>query len=702
MSEPAFKQTLRDDGVLLVTLDVPGEKINTLSRSMAEEMDALLTDIETRDEVRAVVMASGKDDYIAGADINDFVKVKSAREGEELSRSGQALLDRLAAARVPVVAAIRGVCLGGGLEVVLACRYRVAADHPSTRLGLPEVTLGLLPGAAGTRRLPRLIGLAPALDMILTGRRLRATRAARVGLVDEVVPPAVLLAASCKAALELADGTRKARRQRWRWADRIARPVIIRKAMAEVEKKTGGHYPAPLRALEVIDKGMRLSHEAALKLEARAFGELTVTEASRSLVSLFFATQEIKKDAGYPADTSAGTVAKLGVLGAGLMGAGVAGAAIEKGLPVRLKDATPEGLGRGLRHIRELLDGRLKRRHLTRREVTKRMDRVSPTLDYSGFSRADVVVEAVFEELKLKRRVLAETEAVIRQDCVFATNTSSIPITDIAKEARHKQRVIGMHFFSPVHRMPLVEVITTEDTDAVTTATTVELGRRLGKHVIVVRDGPGFFTTRVLAPLMNEAARLLDEGSKIDAVDAALRGFGFPMGPFALLDEVGIDVGAKVVGILQASFGERFAPPSALAQALNEGRLGRKNGRGFYKYVKGERKGVDRSIYALIPESGRVTLETREMQDRLVFAFLAESIRCLQEEILRSPRDGDVGAVLGLGFPPFLGGPFRYADALGPRYVLDVLERLRGRHGERFAPPRLLEEKAKTGGTFHP
>ena len=701
MSEPAFKQTLRDDGVLLVTLDVPGEKINTLSRSMAGEMDALLTDIETRDEVRAVVMASGKDDYIAGADINDFVRVKSAREGEELSRSGQALLDRLAAARVPVVAAIRGVCLGGGLEVVLACRYRVAAEHPSTRLGFPEVTLGLLPGAAGTRRLPRLIGLAPALDMILTGRRLRAARAARVGLVDEVVPPATLLAASCKAARELADGTRKPRWTGRRWADRIARPVIIRKAMAEVEKKTGGHYPAPLRALEVIDKGMGLSHEAALKLEARAFGELTVTEASRSLVSVFFATQEIKKDAGYSADTAARTVRKLGVIGAGLMGAGVAGAAIEKGLPVRLKDARPEGLGRGLRHIRERLDQRYERRHLTRREVTRQMDRVSPTLDYSGFSRADMVVEAVFEELKLKRRVLAETEAVIREDCVFASNTSSIPITDIAKQARHRQRVIGMHFFSPVHRMPLVEVVVTEDTDAVTTATTVELGRRLGKHVIVVRDGPGFFTTRVLAPLMNEAARLLDEGAKIDAVDGALRGFGFPMGPFALLDEVGIDVGAKVVGILQASFGERFAPPSALAQALNEGRLGRKNGRGFYKYVKGERKGVDQSIYALIPESGRVTLETREVQDRLVFAFLAESIRCLQEEILRSPRDGDVGAVFGLGFPPFLGGPFRYADALGSRYVLDVLERLRGRHGERFAPPRLLEEKAKTGGTFH-
>ncbi len=701
MSESAFKKELRADGVLLVTIDVSGEKINTLGRALAGEMDALLTDLETREKVRAVVLASGKDDYIAGADINDFVKVKSAREGEELSRSGQVLLDRLAAVRVPVVAAIHGVCLGGGLEVVLACRYRVASSHASTRLGLPEVTLGLLPGAAGTRRLPRLIGLAPALDMILTGRRLRAARAFKIGLVDELAPPAVLVSAACKSALELADGTRKVRKLRSRPLDRIARPVIIRKALATVEKKTGGHYPAPLRALEVIDKGMGLSHEAALKLEAKAFGELTVTDAARSLVSVFFAVQEIKKDAGYPADTSARSIRKLGVLGAGLMGAGIAGAAIERGLPVRLKDMTHEGLGRGLRHIRELLDQRLKKRHVTLREVTQRLDRVSPTLDYSGFSRADVVVEAVFEELKLKRRVLAETEAAIREDCVFASNTSSIPITDIAKEARHKQRVIGMHFFSPVHKMPLVEVIVTEDTDAVTTATTVELGRRLGKHVIVVRDGPGFYTTRVLAPLMNEAARLLGEGAKIEAVDAALRGFGFPMGPFALLDEVGIDVGAKVSGILQASFGERFAPPSALAAALNEGRLGRKNGRGFYRYVKGVRKGVDGSIYALVPDSGRVTLETREVQDRLVFAFVAESIRCLQEEILRSPRDGDVGAVFGLGFPPFLGGPFRYADALGPRYILDVLDRLRGRHGERFAPPRLLEENAKSGGTFH-
>jgi 3-hydroxyacyl-CoA dehydrogenase/enoyl-CoA hydratase/3-hydroxybutyryl-CoA epimerase len=383
------------------------------------------------------------------------------------------------------------------------------------------------------------------------------------------------------------------------------------------------------------------------------------------------------------------------------MGAGIAAAAAEVGVPVRLKDSTPEALGRGLKHGRQIWDERLQRRRLTRLEVGQRLDRLSPTLDYTGFRRAGLVIEAVFEDLELKRRVLAETEAVTRDDCVFASNTSSIPIGEIARGCRRPAQVLGMHFFSPVHKMPLLEIVATRDTAARTLATAVAFGRRLGKHVIVVRDGPGFFTTRALAAYMNEASWLLEEGAAIEPMDRAMTEFGFPVGPVTLLDEVGVDVGAKVGKVMHHHFGERMAPPPSMARVLADGRHGRKNGKGFYTYGGGKKR-VDGSVYALLPGGGRRrSFEPREIQDRLVFRFLNESISCLQDGILRSPRDGDVGAIFGLGFPPFLGGPFRYLDHLGASFALESLERLSAAHGARFEPAASLAEMAREGRTFH-
>jgi 3-hydroxyacyl-CoA dehydrogenase/enoyl-CoA hydratase/3-hydroxybutyryl-CoA epimerase len=686
----------------LVTIDVPGERVNTLGKGMLEEFQALLTELEGDRAVRAVVIRSGKpDNFIAGADIKDFLEIRSALEGETLSRTGQAILDRLEAVPVPVVAAIHGSCLGGGLETALACRYRVASDDPKTAIGLPEVTLGLLPGAGGSQRLPRLIGLARSLDLILTGRSLKARRALEAGLVDEVVPLPLLVSVATKTALALADGSLRPRRSGLRLHERLLRPYIFWRTRATVQEKTGGHYPAPLKAVEVVEQGTATSLAEGLKLEAKGFGALAVSDVSRALVSVFFASQEIKKDAGYPPDTKAREVTKLGVLGAGLMGAGIAGAGAEAGVPVRLKDASPEALGRGLRHVREVLEERRARGGLSRLEMGKRMDRLSPTLDYSGLRRADLVIEAVFEDLDLKRAVLAETEAVVGEECVFASNTSSLPIAQIAAGARRPARVLGMHFFSPVHKMPLLEVIVTPETDAWATAVAVTFGRRLGKHVIVVRDGPGFYTSRTLAPYLNEAARLLEEGAAIEDVDRALLAFGFPVGPMALLDEVGIDVGAKVAKIMVEHFGERMAPPALMGRVLSDGRQGRKNKRGFYTY-DGKRKRVDASVYTLLPgDAARRPFDPREIQDRLVFAFLNEAVFCLQEGILRSPRDGDVGAIFGLGFPPFLGGPFRYLDHLGARFAVELLERLANAHGDRFRPAVMLSNLAKEGRGFH-
>jgi 3-hydroxyacyl-CoA dehydrogenase/enoyl-CoA hydratase/3-hydroxybutyryl-CoA epimerase len=697
-----LSRELDPGGVLLVTIDVSGEKVNTLSKGMLEEFQALLGELEGDRSIKAVVIRSGKpDNFIAGADIKDFLEIRSALEGETLSRTGQAILDRLEGVPVPVVAAIHGSCLGGGLETALACRYRVASDDPKTAIGLPEVTLGLLPGAGGSQRLPRLIGLSRSLDLILTGRSLKAKRALEAGLVDEVVPLPLLVPVARKAALALADGSLRPRRSGLRLHERLLRPYIFWRARATVQEKTGGHYPAPLKALEVIEKGTAASLAEGLKIEAKGFGALAVSDVSRALVSVFFATQEIKKDAGYPPDTKAREVTKLGVLGAGLMGAGIAGGAAEAGVAVRLKDASLEALGRGLRHVRGVLEERRARGGLTRLEVSKRMDRLSPTLDYSGLRRADLVIEAVFEDLALKRTVLAETEAVVGEECVFASNTSSLPIAQIAAGAHRPARVLGMHFFSPVHKMPLLEVVVTPETDAWATAVAVTFGRRLGKHVIVVRDGPGFYTSRTLAPYLNEAARLLEEGAAIEEVDRALLSFGFPVGPIALLDEVGIDVGAKVAKVMLEHFGERMTPPALMGRILADGRQGRKNKRGFYTY-DGKRKRVDASVYVLLPEGvNRRPFDAREIQDRLVFAFLNEAVLCLQEGILRSPRDGDVGAIFGLGFPPFLGGPFRYLDHLGARFAVELLERLANAHGERFRPAVMLSNLAKEGRGFH-
>jgi 3-hydroxyacyl-CoA dehydrogenase/enoyl-CoA hydratase/3-hydroxybutyryl-CoA epimerase len=697
---PAFTRVTDQDGVMILTLDVPGERVNTLGKAMMAELEALLAEMETPGALRAVVLRSGKpDNFIAGADINEFVAIRSAMEGEALSRTAQALLDRLEAVPVPVVAAIHGACLGGGLEIALACRYRVASDDPKTVLGLPEVTLGIIPGAGGTQRLPRLVGLRSSLDMILTGRTLKAARAWKAGVVDEVVPAPVLVLAARKAALGLADGTLAKERGGIPASEWLLRPVIFRKARQSVAEKARGHYPAPLQALDAVQRGTSLSLAEGLRLEARHFGELAVSDVSRALVTVFFATQEIKKDAGYPEGTQAREVRKLGVLGAGLMGAGIATAAAEAGVPVRIKDASHEALGRGLRHAREVYDERRKRKSLTGLDVAKRMDRLSPTLDYSGFGRADLVIEAVFEDIDVKRKVLAETEAATQESCVFASNTSSLPIGEIGRDARRPSRVLGMHFFSPVEKMPLLEVVVTPMTDAWATATAVAFGRKLGKHVIVVRDGPGFYTTRALSPYVNEATRAVEEGAAIEDVDRAMTDFGFPVGPMVLLDEVGIDVGAKIAHVLHRAFGDRMRPAASMASILEEGRLGRKNKKGFYTYDG--KKRVDETVYVALGSPARRPFDAQEIQDRLVFAFLNEAVLCLQDGVLRSPRDGDVGAIFGLGFPPFLGGPFRYLDRIGARFAAEVLERLRSRHGERFKPARMLVDMARDGKSFY-
>lgn len=691
----------RDDGVFVVSLDVPGEKLNVLSLALLDEFEAVFKTLEGDATAKGVIITSGKPEgFIAGADIKQFVAVTTAAEAAALAGKGHALLNRIESSRIPFVAAINGICLGGGTELSLACAGRVASDDPKTAIGLPEVQLGLVPGMGGTQRLPRLVGLALGLDMILSARNLKASKALRAGLVDEVAPRSILEDRAAALALAIAGG-KTPKRPGISLVEKLARPVIFSKAHSTVMAKTGGHYPAPLRAIAVIKEGTATSLAAGLEIEKRAFGELLVGHVSRALVNVFFATQDIKK--AVPLPDPPPEISKVCILGAGLMGAGIAGIAADSGMRARMKDRDDASVGRGLGYVRGIWEEKRKRGSLNARQVSQKMDQISVTTDYSGFKQAELVIEAVFEDLQVKRQVLKETEEVTSERCVFASNTSALPITDIAQNARRKDLVLGMHFFSPVHKMPLLEIIETKDTARRATEVAVAFGRRIGKHVIVVGDGPGFFTTRALSPYMNEAAHLLEEGVAVEAIDKAMKAFGFPVGPITLLDEVGIDVGAKVQKSLHQAFGARMDPPPSMAKLVADGRFGRKNAKGFYRYTQGSKsKEVDASVYALLPGgAGRKSVDPGVIQERLFHAFLNESAYCLQEGILRKPVDGDIGAIFGLGFPPWWGGPFRAIDTLGAKAVLETLKRLQGQHGARFDPAPILAEYAASGRRFY-
>ncbi|HEU4641593.1 MAG TPA: fatty acid oxidation complex subunit alpha FadJ [Gemmatimonadaceae bacterium] len=700
------------DGIAVVTFDLPGEPVNKFTPGVLEEFGTLLDRADRDTSIRAMVLVSGKPDiFIAGADIDQFLTIHTARDAEAMSRDGQQRMDRLEKCRVPVLAAIHGACLGGGLEAVLACAYRIATDHPKTVLGAPEVMLGLIPGAGGTQRLPRTVGLRGALDMMLTGRNIRAKKALQMGLIDELVHPSILREVALDRARQLAEGKIKrtrARKSRGAAAlvledTPLGRKVVFRQAREQTLKKTHGHYPAPLAVIDAVRAGYE-SRERGFAEEARLFGEMAVTDQARQLIFLFFATTALKKDRGVDVPVEPLPVDKLGVLGAGFMGSGIASVAAMQGTVVRLKDAEYSRVAKGLKAVHDVLRERLAKKQISRRQFEDQLSLVGGTIDYSGFQSVDLVVEAVFEDLALKHRVLEEAEAVIPGDAIYASNTSTIPIARIAEPSRRPEQVLGMHFFSPVHKMPLLEVIVTPRTAPVATATAVAYGKKLGKHVIVVNDGPGFYTTRTLAAYMNEAGYLLDEGVPIDALDRAMVEFGFPVGPITLMDEVGLDVGGKVGLVIHEAFGERLAPSESLARVLADGRTGRKGGKGFYRYdASGKKAGVDQSVYQLLPTgTNRVEVPVVEMQQRCTLAMVNEAVRCLEEGILRSPRDGDIGAVFGIGFPPFRGGPFRYTDAVGAANVVRQLEVYHGRFAPRFAPAPMLVEMARSGKRFYP
>lgn len=704
----SFTLSVRDDKIAVLTMDIPGESMNVLKASFADEIEQILKQIASDSTIKGVVFISGKkDSFIAGADISMLDSCTSAEQAASIAQMGQQMFDRLEQLRLPVVAAIHGPCLGGGLELAMACHARVATNSSKTVLGLPEVQLGLLPGSGGTQRLPKLVGVQKALDMILTGKQLRAAQAKKLGLVDEVVPESILLDAAVKKALA---GKPRVVPKKLSLVNKVleqtapGRKLVFAQATKQTLAKTHGNYPAALKILQVIQTGTEQGYVKGLAAEAKAFGELCMSKESAALRSIFFATTQMKKESG-AGDAIPRKVRKAAVLGGGLMGGGIANVTATKaGVPVRIKDISEQGISNALKYSFDILNKKFKKRFMSKAEMQQQLLKITGTTDYSGFHDVDIVVEAVFEDLALKQQMVADMEQHCGDQTIFASNTSSLPIFKIAEKAQRPENVIGLHYFSPVDKMPLVEVIAHEKTSPATIATTVAFARKQGKTPIVVKDGAGFYVNRILALYMNEAANILLGGESVERIDKALVKFGFPVGPVTLLDEVGIDVGAKISPILTAELGERFAAPAAFDKLLADGRKGKKTEKGFYLYGKAAKKGkkqVDDTVYSVLGVTPSPALNADEIASRCTAQMLNEAVRCLEEGIIASARDGDIGAIFGIGFPPFLGGPFRYIDSLGVNNVVATLRQLETRFGSRFTPCPLLLKMAEQGERFY-
>lgn len=700
-----FTLTVSDIGVAVAVLDIPRETQNILRERYISDAHAMLDFVAQDTSVQGLVIESGKkDSFIAGADVRMLAACRTAEEAAALSRSGQMLFNRLESLPFPVVAAIDGVCLGGGLELALACQSRICTDNAATRIGLPEVKLGLLPGSGGTQRLPRLIGIQDALGLILTGRRLTSRQALKSGIVDEVVPASILRNAAVERVLMLREtrngGSRRSLPEKLLEGNPLGRKVILSQARKKTMEKSGGHYPAPLAIIDCVEVGLEEGMEEGLQYESRKFGELARTAEAQALMGLFIAGNDLSQ--GF-SDAQIRDVNKVGILGAGLMGAGIAFVSAAKaGIDVRLKDRDYQSLAGALKFVSSRMDKHASRLRLSDFARAAKFDRITTTIDYSGFESVDLVIEAVFEDLGVKQQVLAEVEEVVPEDVIFASNTSSIPISRIASGSARPQNIVGMHYFSPVDKMPLLEVVRGSATSDQAVATAVAVGKRQGKTVVVVNDGPGFFVNRILAPYLNEASRLLVEGVSIEEIDAAMRAFGFPIGPFELMDEVGLDVGGKVVPILEEAFGDRIQSTGVVESMVADGRLGKKSRSGFYSYGNdGKRRGAAQEVNKLLGIVHSKPLSYNDIQKRCISLMVNEAVYCLDDGIISRHSDGDVAAVFGIGFPPFIGGPFRYVDLAGPSAMVARMRAYAADFGSRYEPAATLVELTDAGHSFY-
>lgn len=713
----AFQFNLDEKGIGHLVFDLPNEKVNKLSLDTLLELETILDKIHNQSGIRILEITSGKEDtFIAGADLHGFAPAfKDPAQLDKLINTGHRVFNKLENLPFPTVAIINGACLGGGMEFALACSYRVVTDNPKTSLGLPETSLGIIPGWGGTQRLPRLIGLVEGVGMIASGRPVKGIKAYKTHLADAIIPTEFRKEKGDEFVQSLLkpEGKKKLLKARERNSAQnflleknpFGRKFLFHKARKDILSKTKGQYPAPITAVNLIENSFGLPLQEGLQMEI----ETLKKEASKgfdialNLIGLFFTSEAIKKDKGVKGDVQLKTIGTGGVLGAGTMGSGIAWLFSNNKLPVRFKDINWEAVGKGYGVAWGIYSKQLKDKKIKHTEASVKFDLLSGGIDYAGFQHADLIVEAAVENLELKNKIFTELEGVIKPGAIVASNTSSLSITEMGKAFKHPERFVGMHFFNPPNKMPLVEVIAGEKTSPETVATAVDLCKKFGKTPLVVKDCAGFLVNRVFVPAANEVMWMLQEGVEESRLEKELLSFGMPMSPFVLADEVGNDVSYKVSKVLEAAYGARMKAPD-LVQALYDQKLfGKKTGKGFYIW-KGKEKTPNPEIKRILAGYPKkfANISDQDIQDRFILIMLNEAARCLEENVVENPAYLDMALIMGIGFPPFRGGLLRHADKLGIDYVVNRLKHFQEIYGPRFAPAPLLLDMQKNRRPFYP
>ncbi len=690
-------------GIVTLLFDTPEKAVNVLCFDALYELEQCLKEMQGDKKIKALFIESAKESiFIAGADIKEIKAFKDDAEIREKLSRGQEIFNLLENLPFPTVAVIDGACLGGGLELAMACDYRLATNDAHTRLGLVEVSLGIIPGLGGTQRLPKLVGFSKAIELIAGSKRLKGDKALKLGLVDASVPSGYLDFKKEEFIKEILAGTLEAKisksRQGITWYEKLApvRMLILNIARREVLKKTAGHYPAPVAAINVLEKTLTLPLKEGLKIELDTFVPLANSQISKNLIELFFTSERLKKETFSRAKPR--QIHAVTVMGVGTMGSGIAWALANRDIPVRLGARKMQSIAEAMQKMMGSFESIRRRGRLDEREIGLKMDRVTYTTDMSGLEGCDMVIEAVSEDPAVKKNIYKTLEKRVGEETIIATNTSSLGITELVKEMQHPERFVGMHFFNPVAKMPLVEVIAGEKTNARTIATVVALAKRLGKTPIKVGECAGFLVNRTLLPYLNEAAKMFEEGESVEHIDTVLKDFGMPMGPFTLADEVGIDIGEKVSNILFEAYGERMTPSKVLSQMGEKNWLGKKTGTGFYLH-HGKKSTLNDGMKVF--QEQNITLKKQTILDRAILIMVNEAARCLEEKVVANAQYLDMAMVMGTGFPAFRGGLLRYADALGIEEVLKRLSELEARFGERFKASKHLVKMAEKGEIFY-
>ena len=720
-SPAIFRLEERPDKIGVLIFDSPGQRVNTFTHAALHQLDEWVNKLAKRTDLRGLILTSGKPGtFIAGADMEELLlgAAKRVGGGDEVTQLGQGIFNRLSELPYPTVAAIDGAAMGGGLEIALACDFRIASTGKSTAIGLPETKIGIIPGWGGTQRLPRVVGVSQALEMITTGEPVDGKKAFEIGLAFDAVPPDRLLDEAVRLIGLANENTGKGGPLDWPAnRKRMQQPIgltedqanfIFGVAHAMVLAKTEGHYPAPIAALEVMRKTVNMPLADGQKVEAAAIAPLVSSGVAVNLIRIFFATRRLAKDAGVDSpNVKPRDVKRTGVVGGGLMGSGITTAMVRRSVPVTLIEANDELLQKGVGRVRGNMEGRVKAGRMKPAELLDTLARVTPTVNMTLLGECDFVLEAITENEQAKNELFRKLDAIVSKDAIIASNTSTIPISRLAENVSRPERFVGMHYFNPADRMQLVEVIRGAKSSDETVAATVALAKKIGKTPIVVKDCPGFLVNRILMPYMNEALLLVEEGAPIAAIDKAAKAFGMPMGPITLHDVVGMDTALFAGRVVAAAYADRMFEPKILAALVEAGRLGQKSGAGFFSYAKGGTKGKpDPAFDALLAKvRGTAAKSTREysqqeLTDRLFLPMLFEASRSLAEGIARNAEDLDMSLILGLGFPAFRGGLLRWADSLGAAKLLEMVKPYE-KLGKRFEPSELLKELARAGKKFY-